>query len=344
MVEDNLRFKREILGVAVILLLGSLFIIYPFLDALILAVATSYILRFVHRKINNRLENEYLSTIIVTSGILVVLVSGTYLFINNFFEIINSLNAFTGSLRQGVLNVIDLLGLSQTFQQNVTNLINSLSDRLNNWLIEVFAGIPALFIDLGIFLVTSIYLYKDGPRIEDKIMDIVDNLPDEEERIIRSLIRSIDAIFKGVFVTQLLVAVIIGVISGLGFYLISLITSPMPLIPLWAILIGLAAMLPLVAAFMFYGPIGIYYLIVGDPLKGILIIVFGVLMLNILPEVLIRPYIGSRQMDEHPLIIFTGFLAGPLTLGLKGIVLGPLILILTKEFILSYTDLVSVEQ
>lgn len=79
----------------------------------------------------------------------------------------------------------------------------------------------------------------------------------------------------------------------------------------------------------------------GEPLQGGLILFFGFTVLQIMPEIFLRPYIGSRQMDEHPLIIFTGFLAGPLTLGLKGIILGPLILILTKEFITDYSRLVS---
>ncbi len=343
MADEELRFKREILAVAGILLLGSLFILLPFMDAIILAVATSYLLRFAHKKLNSRIKNDLLSSIIVVSGVLAALSLGIYMFINNFFEIVQGMNAMIGSFREGILNVLEVINLSASFEQNVLELINSLSDRINSELISIFAGIPSMVIDIGIYLVTSIYLYKDGPRIEKELTGIIKDLPDEEEKILRSLIRSIDSIFKGVFVTQLLVAAIIGAISGIGFYLIAQVTSPMPLIPLWALLIGLAALLPIVAAFMFYSPIGLYYLIAGEPIKGILIIGFGILVLNILSETLIRPYVGSRQMDEHPLIIFTGFIAGPLTLGLKGIVLGPLILILTKEFILSYTDLVSVE-
>jgi predicted PurR-regulated permease PerM len=94
---------------------------------------------------------------------------------------------------------------------------------------------------------------------------------------------------------------------------------------------------------MIYLPLGTYYLITGAPLKGSLIMLFGLVVLQIMPEVFLRPYIGSKRMNEHPLIIFTGFLAGPLSLGMKGIILGPLILILTKEFILNYTNLVSGE-
>jgi predicted PurR-regulated permease PerM len=92
---------------------------------------------------------------------------------------------------------------------------------------------------------------------------------------------------------------------------------------------------------MFYGPVGAYYLVFGDPIKGALILIFGVVVLNIMTEIFFRPFIGSKQMNEHPLIIFLGFLAGPLTLGLKGLILGPLILILSKEFLLNYSELVS---
>lgn len=341
MEEEELRFKREILGVALLLSLGSIFVLFPFLDAIILAVATSYLLRFAHRRLNSRIENEALSSIIIISSVLAVMALGLYFFINNFVDILSGLNTLTGSLRQGLINIIEVLKLPESFKQNAINIIDSLSNKATGWLIEIFTRIPSVIIDVAIFLVTAIYLFKDGSKIEKDVNRVVENLPENERKIIRSLIRSIDSIFRGVFVTQFLVAAILGLISGLGFYAISLVTSPMPLIPLWAFLIGLAALLPIVAAFMLYGPIGLYYMITGDPVKGSLIIVFGIVVLNILPEIFIRPYIGSRQMDEHPLIIFTGFIAGPLTLGLKGIILGPLLLILTKEFIQNYTDLVS---
>ncbi|MFB6114757.1 MAG: AI-2E family transporter [Candidatus Nanohalobium sp.] len=118
----------------------------------------------------------------------------------------------------------------------------------------------------------------------------------------------------------------------------------MPLIPLWSILIALAALLPLIAGFMVYGPVSLYYMLVASqPIKGGLILIYGIIFLQIMPEIFLRPYVGSKSLDEHPLIIFLGFIAGPLVLGLKGLILGPLILILTKEFLFNYTNLVSSE-
>lgn len=338
---EGLRAQRETLAVVGLLFLGSLFILFPFLDAIIMAVATSYMLRFAHDKINRRLNNELLSSIIVITSVLAVLSLGTYFFINNFFDILSQFNQFTGSLRQGLVGLFDILNLSEPFQQNVDSFINRFSDAATSRLIGIFASIPALLVDLGIFFVTAIYLYRDRSKIQNQLEGIMRDLPEPEERIIRSLVQSIDNIFRGVFMTQVIVAVILGIVTAIGFYAISQVTSPIPYIPLWAILVGFAALLPLVAAFMIYGPIGGYYMITGAPVKGLLIVTFGIVMLNILSDVFLRPYVGSRRMDEHPLVIFLGFLAGPLVLGLKGFVIGPLLLILTKEFILNYANLAS---
>jgi predicted PurR-regulated permease PerM len=341
MPEDNLRFKREILGVAFLLILGSLFVLFPFLDAIILAVATSYFLRFGHRNLNAKLKNEFLSNMIIISSIVAMVTFSVFFFINNFNDILVALNIFAFDLQQNIQSVVSALNLPESFKNEMTQFIQTLSSGLRDYLRNTLASIPSLFIDLGIYLVTSIYLYKDGPKIKEKVFDIIDNLPEDEEKIIRTLIRSTDSIFRGVFLTQLTVAVILGFATAAGFYAIGFATSYIPFTILWAFLIGLAALMPLFAAFMVYGPIGFYYLLFGAPVKGTLILVFGTIVLNILPEIFLRPFVGSRQMNEHPLIIFTGFIAGPLTLGIKGLVLGPVLLILSKEFLLNYSALVS---
>lgn len=341
MADENLRFKREILGVALILSLASVVVLYPFLDAIIIAIATSYLLRFAHDRLDKKLNNEFLSSVIIISSLLGFISLTLYLIVSNTGNIIDGLQIVSTSFRQGVTNIIDFFELSQSFEETALGMVDTFSLEVRSWALNTLSQLPSVFVQVAVFAVSSVFLYRDGDRIQSHIMELIQNLPENERRISKSLIRSIDSIFRGVFVTQFTVAAIAGLIAGLGFYAISLITSPMPLIPVWALLIGVAALLPLVASFLFYGPMGLYYIVSGEPLKGSLVLAYGIIVLNIVPEVFIRPYIGSRQMNEHPLIIFTGFLAGPLTLGVKGLILGPVLLILTKEFILNYTDLVS---
>lgn len=341
MPEDTVRFKREILGVSVLLIFLSLLIIYPFLDAIILAVATSYFLRFAHKELNKRLENEFLSSVIIISSVIGFFVLGLFFFINNFNEIIGAVNILAIDLTQNIQNLIQAFNLPENFRNEVGRFMISISEAIRSWLRNTLASIPSLVIDLGIYLVTSIYLYKDGHRLKEKMFSVIRSFPDNEEKIIKSLLRSTDSIFRGVFLTQFIVAGILGVITAIGFHIIGVLTTPIPFTIIWAMLVAIAALLPLIAAFMFYGPIGLYYLLFGQPLKGAMIIIFGVFVLNVMTDVFLRPYVGSKQMDEHPLIIFIGFLAGPLTLGIKGLILGPLTLILSKEFLLNYSKLVS---
>lgn len=340
--EGELRARRETLLVAMLLFLGSLVIIYPFLDAVLMAVALSYLLSFAHTQINKRLENELLSSIIIITSVLGFFIIGIYFFINNAFYIQDQFQLFAGSLENKVINALDAFEIPQIFLDNVRTYFAEFSGTASDYVIDLFFSLPGILIDLGIFLVTSIFLYRDRTKLKAELEGILEGLPETEEKVVRSLFQSIDSIFRGVFVTQIVVALAMALATAIGFYVISLITTPMPLIPLWSILIALAALLPLIAGFMVYGPVGLYYLAIAqEPIKGSLILIYGIIFLQIIPEIFLRPYVGSKSLDEHPLIIFIGFLAGPLVLGIKGLILGPLILILTKEFLFNYADLVS---
>ncbi|QGA80725.1 AI-2E family transporter [Candidatus Nanohalobium constans] len=340
--DEGLRAKRETLLVVSILILGSMLIVFPFLDAILIGAAVSYILSQVHDKLNPHIQNEFLSSTIIIFSVFAFVAIGLYFFINNFFEILAQLNLFTGSLEDKIISALEPLDLPETFIENIRQYINNFSQSISSILIDLFASLPAIIIDLGIFLVTSTYLYKDRRRISRELDRLLKSLPPTEKRIIQNLVNSTENIFKGVFLTQAIVAVILGAIMGLGLWLISALTTPIPLIPLWAILVGVASLLPLVANFMIYVPLGGYFMTsAGEPIKGMLVITFGLIFLQIMPEIFLRPYIGSKRLDEHPLIVFLGFLAGPLVLGFKGLILGPVVLILTKEFALSFSDMIS---
>lgn len=344
MSEESLRVKRETLLVAMLLVLASVAVLFPFLDAIILAIATSYFLGFAHQKLSKHVRSDLIANTIIISGLLGLVSGGLYFFVENVYSIVQQFNEFVISLEDTTVSILESLNVPEYIISQTSTFFQQASNFASDQLLGIIFSLPSFLINLAIFLVASIFIYKDRARIYQGLESILIDLPETEEKIIRSLVESTDSIFRGVFMTQVIVAGILGILTAAGFYLIGLITSPIPLIPLWAALVAAAAILPLVAAFMFYAPLGTYYFLTAQPIKGSLIITFGVVFLQIMPEVVLRPWVGSRRLNEHPLIVFTGFLAGPLVLGIKGIILGPLILILTKEFILNYADLVSSQE
>jgi len=332
MSDESLRAKRETLLVAMLLILASVAVLYPFLDAIILAVATSYFLGFAHRKVSTHVKSDLIANTIIISGLLAFVSGGLYFFVENVYSIVQQFNDFIISLEDTTVGVLESLSVPEYIISQTSTFFQQASNFASDQLLGVIFSLPTFLINLAIFLVASIFIYKDRGRIYRGLDSVLADLPGTEEKIIRSVVESIDSIFRGVFMTQVIVAGILGVLTAAGFYFIGLVTSPIPLIPLWAVLVAIAAILPLVAAFMFYAPLGTYYFLTAQPIKGSLIIGFGVLFLQIMPEVVLRPWVGSRRLNEHPLIVFTGFLAGPLVLGIKGIILGPLILILTRIY------------
>ena len=344
MSEESLRVKRETLLVAMLLVLASVAVLFPFLDAIILAIATSYFLGFGHQKLSKHVRSDLIANTKIISGLLGLVSGGLYFFVENVYSIVQRFNEFVISLEDTTVSILESLNVPEYIISQTSTFFQQASNFASDQLLGIIFSLPSFLINLAIFLVASIFIYKDRARIYQGLESILIDLPETEEKIIRSLVESTDSIFRGVFMTQVIVAGILGILTAAGFYLIGLITSPIPLIPLWAALVAAAAILPLVAAFMFYAPLGTYYFLTAQPIKGSLIITFGVVFLQIMPEVVLRPWVGSRRLNEHPLIVFTGFLAGPLVLGIKGIILGPLILILTKEFILNYADLVSSQE
>lgn len=335
------EFRSKKFGLLSLLLLVSLYILFPFLDAIIIGIAAAYLLRVAHTILNSRINNDPLSTALITGGVVGAILSGFYFFLNNFILIISTLNQITGTIRESVIEFVEIFQLSPGFEQNVIGMVDTVSSYLTDWLITSFTSIPSVLIDVGIFLFTAIYLYRDGGKIKSQIDNTIESLPEAEGRLLNTLIEEIDSIFRGVFVTQFAVAFIIFLITAIGFYSISYVASPISFIPFWSLLIATAALLPIIAGFMVYAPLAAFYIVAGQPVTGSLIMIYGVLVINVLPEIFFRPYIGSKRLDEHPLLVFIGFIAGPLTLGVKGIVIGPIILILTKRFLLNYSELAS---
>ncbi|NOZ77361.1 MAG: AI-2E family transporter, partial [Euryarchaeota archaeon] len=63
---------------------------------------------------------------------------------------------------------------------------------------------------------------------------------------------------------------------------------------------------------------------------------FGILVLTILPDIVIRPYISGKKGKTHPFVVLLGFVCGPLVFGAMGLIIGPAILGLFKATIDTY--------
>jgi predicted PurR-regulated permease PerM len=85
-------------------------------------------------------------------------------------------------------------------------------------------------------------------------------------------------------------------------------------------------------------PTGIITLFLGNIWQGLLIIIFGALVVSTIDNFL-RPKLVGDETSLHPILVFLSTLGGIALFGLAGILLGPIIVV----FFVSLLDIYQIE-
>lgn len=308
--------------------LAALWMLWPYADAILWAGFTAYFLHYFADRVDEYIHNRAITTAIMIF-VLIGFVAGLFYFVlTSIPTVIDLMSRFSEVLSGSVSLLIQVLDLPPELASAARNVINQFTAEARAWAIDQLGGIPGLVINLVVYFVVAVFLVRDGKRFKRQTFDVIGDLPDYYRDLAISIIDSVDRLFRGVFLSYFVVALAVGVLATVGFYLLGL-----EFYWGWGLIIGIFAFFPIVSAPMVYGPLSILYIALGEFWLGVMILIYGIVVLNTLPEVVLRPYVAAHQTKEHPLLLFTGFIIGPLVLGFKGIILGPIILVVAKNML-----------
>jgi predicted PurR-regulated permease PerM len=169
---------------------------------------------------------------------------------------------------------------------------------------------------LFVFIVAALlalYLLIDLPNLQRDFLNLVPESHRSEFADLGSKVgRAVGGFFRG----QLLVALIVGVLASLGFYLIDL--------PFWlliGVIAGVTNLIPLVGPFV-GGGLGA---IIGTVTGGIdlgLWAAFVALVVQQIDNHFISPNVLARTVNLHPATVMLSILAGGTLAGFWGVLLG----------------------
>jgi predicted PurR-regulated permease PerM len=125
-------------------------------------------------------------------------------------------------------------------------------------------------------------------------------------------------VVKGSIYGNTLVALMEGVIGGIGFWIVGL---PSPV--LWGTLMGILAYLPVVGASVVWAPAALYLYTQAAYGKVVILCATGVLIMIL--DYFVRPICVGRVSKIHALLVLFSVLGGLKLFGLLGVVVGPLI-------------------
>jgi len=199
-------------------------------------------------------------------------------------------------------------------------------ERLSDGAVEASRFIAAHLFGLGLnvfsfALSTAIMLYLlyvllgDGTALAAKIGRFSPLAADETRQLAATFATVIRATVKG--------GVVMAATQGtLGGIVLGLLGIEAPLF--WGVVFGLLSMIPAVGAGLLWAPIAFYFLVTGAVAKGLLLIVFGSVVLTALDNIL-RPFLVGRDTHLPGYLILVATLGGIATFGLNGVIIGPVI-------------------
>ena len=165
-------------------------------------------------------------------------------------------------------------------------------------------------------LLTVFFVFRDGSALTERLRDLSDRLIGlRGERIARQMIAAVHGTVSGL----VLVGLAEGILLGIAYF-----AAGLPYPATFGAITGVAAVIPF-AAPVVYILAGLYLLAAGNTVGGVIILVFGSIVVFVADH-FVRPFLIGGAARLPFLLVLLGILGGLQTMGFLGLFLGPAVM------------------
>jgi predicted PurR-regulated permease PerM len=181
------------------------------------------------------------------------------------------------------------------------------------------SNVFSFLVDLVIIFLTLFFLFREGARIRLRAAALLPLSTDQVERLFGTINNTVVANVYG----GLAVAAAQGFLAGLAFWVLRL---PSPI--MWGLVTAVASLIPVVGSAIVWAPACIALVVGGHWGKALLLLGWGAAVVGQV-DALVRPYVISKQVKVHTLLLFFALLGGVRAFGIMGFFIGPVVLSVT---------------
>ncbi|WP_049901916.1 AI-2E family transporter [Halococcus agarilyticus] len=334
---DRRRVAWWLVAAGVVAIVGLFFL--SFVGTFVFGLFVYYGARPVNRRIQSRVDSRVIAaTVTLLFIVLPTLALLGYTGVVAFREfttfagpgavdtVLNRLPGNQQSIAGALRNLPQLarrLGQVSGVQQGLTTALGTLG-AISNGLLH-----------LTLALTFAFFLYRDGNRLESWYRAEVGGRDTAAYSYLAGVDADLEVVYFGNVLTVLAVTIgSIVVYNGYNVLAPTAVTLPLP--TLLAVLTGLATFVPLVVGKVVYVPAAAYLawraVEAGADLLvyPIVFLVVAFLLLDIIPQSIVRPYISGQTMHEGAVLF--AYILGAALFGWYGLFLGPFLLVIVVQF------------
>ncbi len=242
-----------------------------------------------------------------------------------FSNLTNTINNLLNNYKDLIISLPEPIkasgdNISLTFKNSIDHLSNNITTFLTDFITKIATDLPNYLIFLAVSIVASSFIAADFPKISRFIMTQVpfakrEIVIDSKNFIFDAILKFIRVQFTLIFITFCELAI--------GFSLLRINYAF-----LLASLIAIVDVLPLIGTNTVVIPWGLFEIISGQPIKGILLILLSVSIS------LIRQFLEPKMLGKHlglnPLLTLISIYVGLQLFGIVGMLSLPILLMLLK--------------
>ncbi len=309
----------------------------PFLKPVFFAVVLAIVFHPLHARMHRFIRSANATALLSTLCVLLTIVIPAFLLsaalrseLTVIYQSLSAGGAQDGGPITRALQLIESarMWLGKYVDLSQVDLRAELSDRLqqlSSFLLSQLAGfagdVTSFVVAAGVAFFTLFYLFRDGRAFWRRLSALIPLSPAQLEKLGAGVSGTISSSMYG----GLAVAVAQGTLLGLAFWVLGL---PSPV--LWGMMTALFSFMPLVGTAMVWLPAAIILILIGHPVKGLILLAWGAGVVSMVDNI-IRPLVISEHMRFHPLWVFFALLGGVQAFGVIGLFVGPAVLALATS-------------
>ena len=204
-------------------------------------------------------------------------------------------------------------------QLDLGQLAQQIAAAIARWIAPAVAHSVSVISQTGAALLAFFFFLRDEETILAGVGRMLPLSPAETGRLFARVSTAVrTAVYGRVF---------IGFVQGfLGGVIFAIVGLPAPVF--WGAIMSFLSMLPFLGSFVVWIPADVYLLLSGHWISALIVLVWGVAVINPVDNVLYPILVGAR-IGMHPLVLFVAFVGGLIAFGPTGLILGPCIIAFT---------------
>jgi predicted PurR-regulated permease PerM len=324
---------RTFLCLVVAVSIAFAWILWPFYGAILWAAVVAIVFTPLYRRLFTSLgQRRTLAALATVIVIVVMVILPLTLIAASLVREATAVYARTrtgeiglGRYLQQVLDALPPWALMLLHRFGLTDLA-AVQERLSAAALASSRSVATQALDIGqnafdfivnsfVMLYLLFFLLLDGEELTRRIKNAVP-LPADRQR---ALVDKFTAVIRATVKGSVSVALVQGALGGLIFWFLGIHAAL-----LWAVVMAVLSLLPVVGTALVWLPVAIYFLVTGARWQGLVLIAYGVLVIGLVDN-LLRPILVGKDAKMPDYVVLVSTLGGIEVFGFNGFVIGPVI-------------------